>query len=157
VTHPDTETASPVRELIASLTVAIGGMRDDMRKDYARKRELSRNIVPLTVEMTGVTASATVDLPNILGPLTGWYWDIQTMICQGLTAGTISVYHNSSAGIQWAQFSSNGQLNWGKKQFILASGERLVFVGSSGVPATGAFISFRGTQIAAPWYGDYAL
>jgi hypothetical protein len=153
-TPPDGQ--GPLLELMGKIGIQLGTVAQRLDDDWCHKRELNQNVIPLKVELTSVAASATVDLPNNLGPRTGWYWDIQTMICQGLTAGSVAVYTNSANGVQVANFTASGQLNWGKKQNYLVAGERFIFVGSSAA-AGPPIISFWGTQVAAPYWGDYAL
>lgn len=142
--------------LFADLSLSIGGLSQQMAGEMQRRARINANIMPLSVDLVGVTASATVDLPNILGPRTGWYWDVHTVICQNISGGTVTGYFGNSAGVQDFQFSSAGQINWGKWQNYLGAGERFVLVGSSGLSGTAA-ITLRGVQIAAPYLGDYLI
>lgn len=146
-----------ILEMMGKLNVTMGKVEEKIDAETRRKQRLNQNIFPLSSELIGVTTSQNVDLPNVMGPRTGWYWDIHTIIGQGITAGSIAIYKNSSSGVQWGNLTTSGQLNWGKQQFTLTAGERLVFVGSAALPATGAAMSIHGVQVAAPYWGDYAL
>jgi hypothetical protein len=155
---PGPDGQGPLLELMGKIGIQLGTVAKRLDDDWCHKKELNASILPLKVELTSVQASATIDLPNNLGPRTGWYWDIGTMICQNLagSAAAVAVYTNSANGVQVANFTASGQLNWGKKQMYLAAGERFVFVGNGSITGS-AIISFWGTQVAAPYWGDYAL
>lgn len=155
MTQPAETTPNPVLDALAKIHLSLTAVDKKLTGEAARMAELNRAYLPLYIGLTGVTTSQTVDLPNILGPRTGWYWDIHTIIGQGVSAGSITVYKNSANGEQWATFNSSGQVNWGKLQFLLTAGDRLVLVGSASLPATGAAITVAGVQIAAPRFGRY--
>lgn len=169
MTQPEPEHANPLSlEVLAELRAGLGSMQKDieyLRKDRETKRRLNQNIYPLSVELIPVAASTVVDQPNNLGPRTGWYWDIETVICQSMAgsssqitmyAKTVVVQGTTVTGVQWGVFNVNGQLNWGKKQFVLTAGERIVLSGNASITTAGA-ISIYGTQVAAPYWGDYIL
>lgn len=147
----------PLLKVMADLNGGITKLHSQLDANARRRAEFNKNISPFYVGLIDVTTSGTTDRPNNMGPRTGWYWDVHTLICQGLSAGTVAVYKNNAAGELWANFASSGQINWGKNQFILTAGDRLVFVGSASVPATGVLLTIAGIQIAAPYFGDYAL
>ena len=162
-TPAETSPASAGAELSAELHLTLGRIADSLDKDERRRRQLNASILPLSIELIPVTASSIVDQPNTLGPRDGWYWDIETVIIQGLTAGQIILYAKTAVvtgttvtGVQWGVFTVSGQQNWGKKQFTLVSGERMILQGNASVPA-GAFVSIYGTQVAQPLWGDYAI
>lgn len=169
MTHPDS--SNPALDVLAKLHVAIGKLGDTADSMSRRMSEIERKqerlnnaIVPLRLELNAVTASAITQQPNQLSPQDGWFWDIATVICQGLTAGQVTMYAGTPVvtgastvtGVKWGVFTTDGQLNWGKKQFYLNSSEQILLQGNASVPA-GVAISIYGTQVQAAYWGDYSL
>lgn len=167
MTQPEPE-RNPVLDILAEFKAGLGGMQKDveyLRKDREAKRRLNQNIFPLELELIPVAASTVVDQPNTMGPRTGWYWDIETVICQSMAGSSsqVTMYAKNPVvsgttvtGVQWGVFTVNGQLNWGKKQFYLQANQRIVLSGNASI-TTAAVVSIYGTQVAAPYWGDYVL
>ena len=150
--------------VLAELKLQIGGLRSDMDERDRTRQRLNQNILPLAMELLPVTASAVTDQPNLMGPRTGWFWDIHTAIGQNISGGNVYLYARALTvqgttvnGVLWAQWTAAaGQYNWGKNQFLVPAGERIVLSGGSGLGA-GASVSIYGTQIQARYYGEYTI
>jgi hypothetical protein len=84
------------------------------------------------VYATAVAGSATITQPATLGPPTGHYWSVRRLSGTGFSAGTVTVYINSSAGEPVAQFASGGapQL-YNRGGILLHPQDYLVIVGGT--------------------------
>jgi len=159
-------------ELLAKLDISLGTMNQHMEhmSEAERKRhQINQNIFPLSVEGIFVNSNATTDQPNILGPRTGWIWDIHSVIITGLGAavsagavagwvGAVVTGASTVTGTKWFNATSDAQFNWGKNQFVLQAGQRIILQGTSAlVPTAGAQVGIFGMQIHSTYYGDYSL
>jgi hypothetical protein len=119
------------------------------------ERELSQQLYNIVVEMVPIPSTNTLDQPNLFGPRTGYHWDLRIVVAQGFTAGTVTVYRNSTNGEQMFTFSSSGLWEVPHKSRILRPNDRLVFVGA-GLSGTAA-ISMEATNVPTPLLGAYLL
>jgi hypothetical protein len=123
-------------ELAAQLGAAVGGLAAEMRATRERRERLNQMIMPLNIDLQAIPASGVLDVPNLLGPLQGWTWQLDAMGAQGFTAGTIGVFENSTAGLELFTFPSAGTFY--QRHFrYLRYGQRLIFqaTGITGSPA----------------------
>lgn len=141
-------------ELKASIDTLAGEVRKQ-REDQNRLNQAIAPLPPVTVpQITG--ASGTLDYPDLMGPKTGWAWDIRWISAQTFTAGTVKVYvDNAVDGNLRATFTTAGVTYPGLGPLFLTAGHRLVVAGS-GLTGNVTF-SFGGFQIAAPYVGAYLL
>lgn len=161
-TAPGTEAALSF-EFAASLGISIDGLTNELRQARKRAENIAQLIHPFTIPPMAMTitgsagsGTGTLNLPNILGPQTGQYWDVHRISCTGFSAGTVSVYLNQNNADLVAVFSSAGVLLNGKAQIILGGNDNLYFSAASATAASGYItISIAGTEIAAPLIGEY--
>lgn len=162
----------PLLEVLGKVHLALGKLGDSVDRHTERlnatekkQRELNANILPLRLELIPILPNGIQNRLD-LSPVDGWFWDIAAVVTQGLSAGTISMYAGTPVqtgatitGVLWNTFTSTGPTTafYGKKQFFLNSSEQIMLQGNASVPATGVSVSIYGTQVSAPYWGDYSL
>lgn len=154
-----TQTTEP-RGLVASvqLSASVESLTEAMREQRDRLDRLTRAVRPVYITGIPMTLSGgdgTLNVPNMLGPATGRYWDVHRITVSGFTAGTVTVYDSSTAGDTLLIIASAGSQFLGKAQMLLAPQRTLVF-SASGITGTVA-VSMAMTEIEARWIGDYLL
>jgi hypothetical protein len=96
-----------------------------------------------TLDIIPLDLLAFVLLPSgnyqFVGPPPGWYYDVNMIIANGYTAGTVSVYKNdpnNPAEIRGV-FTTTGILSYGKCNLVLSHNDNILLVpsGLSGTPS----------------------
>jgi hypothetical protein len=125
---------------VAAVDVEVGSATPDpemLAAQRAGRRQAAIQTVPIYAPgMTLSGGAGTLDVPDMLGPHDGYYWDLRTLSIQGFSAGTVSVYVNGVALQNFRpEFSSAGVYTFGKGQFILTPRDRLIFA-AAGITGT---------------------
>jgi hypothetical protein len=153
-------------DLLAKIHLSIGSVREQLADQYERRQRLIRSIHPVTVGQFPVTLSAGaggLDLPDLLGPHGGYVWDVHMVIASGFTAGSVAMFTggtNLSAaaagqGNLEFNFTSAGQLPYGKLQLLLMPNDRLTFW-ATGI--TGQVnIKVRAVEMEIAAFPEYAI
>ncbi len=126
--------------LAAQIELTLGRVADSLDRWSHRYEQLQQSwqdvhpvpILPGQVPLSG--GAGTLDVPDVCGPKDGLWWDVRRLTTWGWTAGTVTVYLNSTAGEQLAQNSVVGQFTW-SGQILLGPRDRLVFQ-ASGITGT---------------------
>ena len=143
--------------ILAHLEATIGllGKRFDERdRQDNSKWRLMRTIQSIPLPPQTITASQTVNQPNIHGPVDGNAWDIQRLTVKGMTGGTITAYNTAVADANvLAVWTQDG--NWTFRGEILGDSETLIFVAAS-VTGT-ATISGRVIALPSQLVPEYIL
>jgi hypothetical protein len=92
--------------------------------------------------------------PDLLGPSTGYWWDVRKFSAWGFTAGTVTVFKNVNGGEQVAQQSTAGMTQWSGSE-LLAPDDALIVV-AAGITGTVQCV-LRAVEIATPWLSEYLL
>lgn len=147
-------------EAAASLSASLDGTTEELRRGRKFRADLLQNIryigmIPLP-QLTGSGTANAVDVPNLMGPRTGWAWDVHRFTCVTFTGGTVSFYLDGVAdGNQVMVFTTAGVSLLGKAQVLVEPGHRLI---AAAVNLTGnATMSLGVTEIAQSYLGDYLL
>ena len=99
-----------------------------------------------------LSASGTVDYPDVWGPKDGYHWDVRRISAWGFTAGTITIYRNSASGEQLGVFTSTGSYTFSGNAF-LGPRDRLIFVAAS---ITGNVqIAMTAVEVETAWWPVY--
>jgi hypothetical protein len=145
-------------EVFARLDAGMRRMADAMDREQHYRLALAQAIYPLPIDVMQIplTAGAGVlDLPQLLRPTLGRYWDVKTISATGFSAGTVAVYINgvglASRGVIT---SATLPLFYGKGQCALkGNSDRLVFV-AAGITGT-VSVSVQVVHVADPFAGEY--
>lgn len=136
-------------DLDVSLAAALGqtaeactGLAREMGHARRRRAELNQKLMPLDIDLQPVqlvAGAGVLDQPRLLAPPMGWTWQLDGLVAQGFTAGTVQVfltsgYANAGQGVNVFTFTSAGQFYQRHFRFI-RYGQRLVFV-ASGITGT---------------------
>jgi hypothetical protein len=121
---------------------ACAGLAREMGHARRRRAELNQKLMPLDVDLQPIPLQAgagVLDQPRLLAPPMGWTWQLDGLVAQGFTAGTVQVfltsgYANAGQGINVFTFSGAGVFYQRHFRFI-RYGQRLVFV-ASGITGT---------------------
>jgi len=150
-------------EILANLNASLSGLAAELRRSNDRAdrlQEMARSAqyidhIPLG-QITVSGAAGVLDVPNLMGPRTGYFWDVHRYTCSAFTGGTVSVYNGGVAdGQQVMVFTSAGVSLVGKAQGIVSPGNRLIAqaAGLSGTATLGIGV----TIIRAEYFWDYLL
>ena len=153
----DTGEAGSIRGAVAELAVAIGDLQESVR-GTGRPRTPKvpwEACHPVPIRAGAIpTAAGTIDIPDMLGPHDPFWWDIRRIGAWGFTAGTLTLFLNSTNGEQLASWPTPGNFTWGTS-LLLAPRDRLIFVGA-GLTGT-VQITGQAFEIETPWVPEYAL
>ena len=99
-----------------------------------------------------LSASGTVDYPDMWGPKDGYHRDVRRISAWGFTAGTITIYRNSASGEQLGVFTQTGSYTFSGNAF-LGPRDRLIFVAAS---ITGNVqIAMTAVVVESAWWPVY--
>lgn len=104
--------------------------------------------IPLT------SGAGVLDLPDMYGPKDPFWWDLRDMSLFGWTAGTVTVYLNSTSGVILAQTTVPGDFTW-SAQKLLAPRDRLVFQ-AAGITGTVQF-GGQAVEVETAWLPEYLM
>lgn len=140
------------------LQASIDSLSGEMAMARHRATRLNQMItlarVPgIPVQLSG--GDGTLQLPNILGPMTGQWWDIRRIAVWGFTAGTVNAYLSSPSGDLVLSWAAAGVTTLGKAHVLLRPNDSLVFV-ATGVTGS-VTVALDAIQVEAPVIGDYLL
>ena len=100
-----------------------------------------------------LTASGTVDYADMFGPKDGYHWDLRKVNAWGFTAGTLTIYRNSTDGEQLAQVATAGTPATFSGNTFLGPRDRLIFVAAS---ITGNVqFAVTAVEVATAWWPVY--
>jgi hypothetical protein len=116
--------------------------------------DLNQLIYPVNLPPMQITSTGVLDLPDMLGPKLGKWWEIWYVTAQGYTGGTVDCYRNSQLGELLFTFSQAGI--WEPSHRYLQGGsDRMVFT-ASGLTGS-ASITFGAVEIDATVLGLHLL
>jgi len=146
-------------EADAGLHLAVGRLADAVTAERQhRLRMASRiwanDIPPHAIPL--VAGAGTLDIPNELGPNTGFAWAVHWVSAASFTAGTVSLYLGQAqdANLRFV-FTSAGVWEAPRKATILLPGTRMVFVASGIVGAV--TIAGQVTQMTLDMLPEFLL
>lgn len=118
---------------VAGLELVLGKLADhvdQLGRAVAKIQSAWADVhpVPILGAITLATGAGTWDQPDYLGPKDGYWWELHRLTVWGFTAGTVTVYKNSSNGTRLAQFAQAGEWTWSGNMQWLAPRDRLIFV-----------------------------
>jgi len=128
-------------QAMADLSASIGQLATEVKATRDRQQQLWQACRPIPGIPLPVIAAGTniLDMPELLAPRTGYWWDVKTVVAATFTAGSVNVYlGGSGAAPQDSQlalvFPSAGAYQMGTGQLLVPPGERLIFktVGTTG-------------------------
>ena len=145
-----------------SLDVTLGRLAGllDRNDDDRRAREAMRRMlwpVPITAPAMVLAGGAgTLNVPDLLGPHDGYYWDVRRITAASFTAGTVTAYLNFVADAnQLFTFTQAGTLIFGSGALILSDSDALIFTGA-GITGN-VTISGQATNVPSPLLPEYLL
>jgi len=155
-------------EVAGRLIAALSSHEQELRRRNdmdQRKRELAQHVhVIPQITLGQITANVAqpgnqnvLDVPVLMGPRTGYAWDVHRYTCSAFTGGTVSVYLDAVAdGQQVMIFTSAGVLLVGKNQGWIPAGSRLL-AAATGLTGTATLGIGNVVEIEAEWVWDYLL
>jgi len=142
----------------ASLEVQLSGGIRRIERALARHPaltgDLNQLIYPVNLPPLQIGSAGLLDLPDMLGPKLGKWWELFYVVAYGYSAGTVTVYRNSSLGEELFSFSSAGI--WEPShRYLQGASDRLVFT-ASGLTGT-ASVTLGAVEIDASILGLHLL
>lgn len=110
--------------------------------------------VPIMGAILITAGAGTLDQPDMYGPKDPYWWDLRDISLWGWSAGTVTLYKNSTSGTILAQATVPGNFTWSKNK-ILGPRDRLLF-GATGI--TGS-VQFEGQaiEVETSWLPEYIM
>lgn len=110
--------------------------------------------VPIIGAIPITAGAGTFDQPDMYGPKDPYWWDLRDLSLWGWTAGTVTVFKNSTSGSVLALTTTPGDFTW-SAQKILGPRDRLIFV-ATGI--TGS-VQFEGQaiEVETSWLPEYLM
>ena len=150
--HPDG--GPELTGLLAELAVTLGSLKQAVNGDRPRRPVIpweACHPVPIVADFS---ANGTIDQPDMYGPKDPYWWDLRSLGVWGFTAGTVTVFLNSTSGQQIASATVPGEFDW-SAQRLLGPRDRLIFVvsGLTGV----AHFAGQAIEVETSWLPEYLL
>jgi hypothetical protein len=140
----------------ASFGVGLGGVLGDLaaelaalRKQRVRPAGWDEPVWPIQGNSCpSLAASATVDVPDLLGPHQGYAWDVTCISVATFTTGQVNMYKGGGvADVNLRSvWSVPGANYFDSRQMIMMPGQRMIFT-ANGSLSPFATISFDAIQI----------
>jgi hypothetical protein len=148
----------------ASFGVGLGGVLGDLaaelaalRKQRVRPAGWDEPVWPIQGNSCpSLAASATVDVPDLLGPHQGYAWDVTCITVATFTTGQVNMYRGGGvADVNLRSvWSVPGANYFDGHQLMLMPGSRMIFTGNS-LLSPSATISFDAIQVPLPHLTAY--
>jgi hypothetical protein len=117
--------------VFADLGASLGRVADEM----AHKRQMDARLWQAVRPLPGIvvpqitTTNGLLDMPELLSPRDGYWWDVKTVTCATFTAGSVNVYLGGT-GAEDSHlalvFTTAGTYQMGTGQLLVPPGERLI-------------------------------
>jgi hypothetical protein len=131
--------------VFAGLGVALGRIANMMETRENRQKKLYESLhqIPIAPGQIALTTGAGVlDMPDLLGPKTGYVWSVRRLVASGFTAGTVTVYKSGvvsgtavTGGEPVLPFAQAASVTIGRSELLLFPGDRLIFA-ATGITGT---------------------
>lgn len=100
------------------------------------------------------SGAGTLQQKDLYGPKTGYWWDVRSIQLRGFTAGTVTVFRNSTIGETVAQAAAIGEFTW-SAQRVLAPEDQLIFQ-ATGITGS-VFVTGAAIEVATEWLPEYLM
>src|SRR5215472_14827863 len=86
-------------QVFAQLSANLGTVAQALKDQASKNQRLWQSIRPIPGIPVGqlTAASKFLDLPELTGPRTGYWWDIHLLLAATFTAGSVNVYRATNA------------------------------------------------------------
>lgn len=161
MTAAEAETAAPGGlsvGLFAEIGAALGRLTGvlERREQAADRVWQDLHPVPIARQML-VTAGSVVDVPDLLGPHDGLWWDVRRLSFMGaIGTGSVDVHINDVNSEIVARVSSLPSILTWSSQVILGPRDRLVYQANTGVTGP-VYISGQAFEIAGQLLPAYLM
>lgn len=111
--------------------------------------------VPITGQVAIVSSAGSLQAKDLYGPKTAYWWDLRRLSVYGFTAGTVTVYKNSTSSNPVHTFAAAGVQLW-SAAVLMAPEDQLIFVaaGITGGPIT---IEGQAIEVESAWLPVYLM
>jgi hypothetical protein len=154
------EQGGPLLDVWAKIGVSLETVGAELTEQRRRQNLLWDAVHEVPVPTQQIAGNGTIDVPQLLGPSGGYWWDVTRLTAAGFSAGTVTVYKNAVAdGNQLPSFPQAGVVTFGRRM-LLGPKERLLFV-TAGITlnpgAAGVSVGGDAIQVASWALPDYLL
>lgn len=171
MSQPDGAALTVDVEFLASIDAGINRLADQIAAQKANPADLNEYIYPVEIPAQQVKVTAggalTIASAELLGPRSGFYWDVRRVTITGLASSSenVTVYRGSTgtASDQVANntisFGAGPTFTYapGLGACLLRAGQSIV-IGGSGLTASELVTAtFDAIAVAAPYLGAYLL
>ena len=116
-------------EVQASLSAAIGGLSGAISREERWRQRIAGAIsqVPFAGSISLAGGAGTYDAADQLQAKAGYCWSIRRITAQGFSAGTVTVYRNSTAGEPIMPFPVAAVNTIGRGELMLMPTDRMIW------------------------------
>jgi len=143
--------------IMVELAATLGSVKQALDGDRARKPKIPWEAChPVSPQGAVVlTAGAGTFLqPDLMGPTTMYWWDLREITVWGFTAGSVTVFKNSTLGEQVAVFNTPGNFTWSGQKFLRPDDD--LKVSATGITGNVQFV-VEAIEIETAWLAEYLL
>ena len=158
-------------EFLASIDASLGEMTRQMADQADRYWNLNQFIYPIEIpaqqgKVTGGGA-LTIASPELLGPRSGWFWDVRRISVSGLASSSeiVNIYRGSTGSAVDAVANSylssitgpEGAYAPGLGAAMLRANQSIVVTGSSLTASELVTVTYDAIAVHADYLGAYLL
>lgn len=168
MSQPD---GSAAVEFLASLDVNLGRLCDQMDAQTRRYWDLNDFIYPIEIPAMQVavpgSGTLTIASPELLGPRSGWFWDVRRISVSGLKSSSesVNVYRGSTGSavdvVANAYLASitgpEGAYAPGLGAAMLRANQSIVVAGTGLTSAELVTVTYDAIAVASEYLGAYLL
>lgn len=143
-------------QILGALTASINGLSAQLEQERSNRQRECQALHLFTIPPQNITLTAgagTLDMPPLLGPRTGKFWDVKRVSVLGYTAGTVIAYLGAVGAEVLDAYQTADAYHYGKAHFMLGGGDRIVF-SATGITGT-VQVTLGGIELDADCLGAY--
>jgi hypothetical protein len=158
-------------DLMATFGVSLSAIAGQLAKADRDRSELLNAIYPVEIPAQQVKVTGggvlSVSSAELMGPRSGWYWDVRRVTVTGLASSSeiVTLYRGSSGSSADAQVQNvvttltgpTGTYGAGLGAFMLRAGQSIIVGGSSLTASELVTVTADAIAVAAPYIGAYLL
>jgi hypothetical protein len=140
----------------AQISASLDGLTRALDREAAWREKQAQVIrqVPFAGAITLTAGAGTDDQPDKLRAMPGYIWGIRRITAQGFTAGSVTVYRNSTTGEPVMPFPVPAVNTIGRGEILLMPGDRMVW-SATGITGT---VSYWGVaDCFESWFLPYYI
>jgi hypothetical protein len=168
---PVMDGGQPFLEIFASMGLQLGSILKRMEADASRRADLMNAIyaveIPGQIDQVTAGGALVVASPELLGPRSGWFWDVRRVTVSGLASSTetVTIYRGSTGSSSdftrqntiTTLSGPTGTYGPGLGALLLRAGQSIVIQGTGLTASENVYTSADAIAVRADYIGAYLL